>query len=201
MNGANILKGVAAGFAATFVLSALMVMKSMVGLMPELDVIAMISKILGASLLMGWIAHFMIGTAVWGGLFVWLAPYLPGGSYWLKGVIFGVGAWLMMMIAVMPMAGAGLFGISFGMMAPVMTLVLHIIFGVVLGGVYGAARPETAHGIQNFASVGVGPPEREPGVAAIAPQKMPVGSDMTKLWLLRVDGGEVVIRKDSALTS
>ena len=58
-------------------------------------------------------------------------------------MIFGVGAWLMMMIAVMPMAGAGLFGMNFGMVAPVMTLVLHIIFGAVLGGVYGAERPET----------------------------------------------------------
>src|SRR5680860_510217 len=115
MSGANILKGMAAGFAATLVLSALMVMKSMMGLMPELDVIAMISKMMGASLSMSWIAHLMIGTVVWGGLFVWLAPYLPGGSYWFKGVIFGVGVWLMMMIALMPMAGAGLFGMALGL--------------------------------------------------------------------------------------
>ena len=142
MNGSNLLKGMAAGFVATAVLSALMVMKSMMGIMPELDVIAMLSKMMGTSLAMGWVAHFMIGTVVWDGLFGLLAPYLPGGSYWFKGVIFGIGAWLMMMIAVMPMAGAGLFGMNFGMMAPVMTLVLHIIFGAVLGGVYGAERPE-----------------------------------------------------------
>ena len=78
-----------------------------------------------------------MGRPVW-----WLDPQLPGRAYWLKGVIFGVGAWLLMMIAVMPMAGAGLFGANLGMMAPVMTLVLHIIFGAVLGGVYGAERPE-----------------------------------------------------------
>ncbi len=143
MNGSNLLKGMVAGFAATVVLSALMVMKTMMGVMPELDIIAMLSKMMGASFAMGWITHLMIGTVVWGGLFVWLAPYLPGGSHWFKGVIFGVGAWLMMMLAVMPMAGAGLFGMNFGMMAPVMTLVLHIIFGAILGGVYGAERPET----------------------------------------------------------
>jgi hypothetical protein len=43
----------------------------------------------------------------------------------------------MMMIVMMPMAGAGLFGTGLGMMTPVATLMLHIVFGVVLGGVYG----------------------------------------------------------------
>ena len=148
MSSSNLLKGMVAGFIATAVLSALMVMKSMMGAMPELDVIAMLSMMMGTSVTMGWVAHLMIGTVVWGGLFVWLAPYLPGGSYWLKGVTFGVGAWLMMMIAVMPMAGAGLFGMIFGMMAPAMTLVLHVIFGAVLGVVYGAERPENAHQLQ-----------------------------------------------------
>lgn len=134
-----------AGFVATAVLSALMIMKSMMGLMPELDVIGMLTKMMGApSPLAGWLGHFMIGTVVWGGLFAWLNPNLPGGSYWLKGIVLGVGAWLLMMIVVMPMAGAGLFGMSLGMVAPVMTLMLHIIYGAVLGGVYGAQQPEKA---------------------------------------------------------
>ncbi len=60
-----------------------------------------------------------------------LVPYLPGGSYMLKGMTFGVAAWLLMMV--MPMANVGLFG----MMAPVMTLMLHLIFGAVLGAAYG----------------------------------------------------------------
>ena len=39
----------------------------------------------------------------------------------------------MMMMGPMPMAGAGLFGLQLGMMAPVATLMLHIMWGVVLG--------------------------------------------------------------------
>lgn len=145
MMGANILKGMVAGFVATVVLSGLMVIKSMIGLMPELDVIAMLTRMMGASSpATGWIAHFATGTVVWGGLFARLDPNLPGDSHWLKGIAFGVGAWLLMMIAVMPMAGAGFFGMSLGMMAPVMTLVLHIVFGAVLGGVYAAQHPEPA---------------------------------------------------------
>lgn len=136
----NIGKGVIAGFSATVVLSMLMAMKSALGLMPELDVISMLSGMMGGSLAMGWIAHFMIGAVIHGGLFALLAPKLPGGSLWLKGVVFGIGAWVVMMVAVMPMAGAGFFGMNLGMATPVMTLMLHVIYGVVLGGVYAALR-------------------------------------------------------------
>jgi len=41
-----------------------------------------------------------------------------------------------MMVAMMPMAGAGFFGMQLGMMAPVMTLVMPLVYGAVLGGVY-----------------------------------------------------------------
>ncbi|MEO8848412.1 MAG: hypothetical protein ABI440_07270 [Casimicrobiaceae bacterium] len=42
-------------------------------------------------------------------------------------IVFAIGAWLGMMIVVMPMAGAGLFGMKLGPMAPIMTLIVHII--------------------------------------------------------------------------
>lgn len=145
MTAKNWLKGIVAGFVATIVLSALMFMKTQMGLMPELNPIKMMSDMLGASTLaVGWTMHFLIGTIVWGTLFAWLDPNLPGSGHWLKGIWFGIGAWLLMMFIVMPMAGAGLFGLSLGMMAPVMTLVMHIIYGAVLGGVYGLEHPESA---------------------------------------------------------
>lgn len=113
--------------------------------MPELNVIAMLSNMMGeASSVMGWVAHFVLGTLVWGGLFALLAPHLPGRTYWLKGVAFGVVAWVLMMVIAMPMAGAGLFGMALGVMAPMMTLILHVVFGAVLGGVYGALHPQAS---------------------------------------------------------
>jgi hypothetical protein len=145
MTANNWVKGVVAGFVATIVLSALMLMKQRMGLTPQLNPIQMLTDMTGASTpTVGWIMHFLIGTVLWGTLFAWLDPNLPGGSHWLKGVVFGIGAWILMMVLVMPMAGAGLFGIELGMMAPVMTLALHIIYGAVLGGIYGLERPELA---------------------------------------------------------
>ena len=132
----NIGKGIVAGFAATAVVSILFVMKAAMGIMPELNIIAMLSAMMGGALIVGWIAHFMIGAVIWGGLFAALEPRIPGGNLWLKGVVFGLAAWLLMMVAVMPMAGAGFFGSNFGIVAPVMTLMVHVIFGAILGGVY-----------------------------------------------------------------
>lgn len=129
----KITAGLGAGFIATAVLSAIMLMKAMMGLMPELDVIAMLSAMMGAPAAVGWLAHFMIGTLAWGGGFALLYDHIPGDNAATRGIGFGVAAWLAMMVMVMPMAGAGMFGLALGMMAPVMTLVLHIIFGAVLG--------------------------------------------------------------------
>lgn len=143
MPGKNWIKGMVAGFIATSALSAIMLIKSSMGVMPELNPIKMMSDMVGANTpAVGWVMHFMIGTILWGTLFAWLDPSLPGGGHWLKGIWFSIGAWLIMMIALMPMAGAGLFGMKLGMMAPMMTLVMHVIYGAVLGGLYGLERPE-----------------------------------------------------------
>jgi hypothetical protein len=141
-SGANIVNGITAGFVATVVLSPLLIVKRMTGLMTgELDVIALVTGVLGGSTVaLGWVAHFVIGTFLWGGLFAVLQPLLPGGRNWMRGVVFGTGAWLLMMTLFMPIAGAGLFGFRLGLFAPGMTLAMNIIFGAVLGAVYGIER-------------------------------------------------------------
>ncbi|WP_454633966.1 DUF6789 family protein [Bradyrhizobium cenepequi] len=150
MTTGNLIKGMVAGFVATVVLSALMLMKTMMGVMPELNPIKMIADMLGGPPAVGWVMHFMIGTVLWGTLFAWLDPTLPGESHWLKGIAFAAGAWLIMMIAMMPMAGAGFFGSHLGMTAPIMTLMLHIVFGFVLGSVYALERPDPTRELQGM---------------------------------------------------
>lgn len=135
--------GLTAGLAATVALSALMLIKSAAGMLPELDVIEMLAKMghdyagLPQRPLVGWIMHLIIGTVVWGVLFALLEPAMPTTGYVSKGLIFSVGAWLAMMIVVMPIVGAGLFGLGLGMAAPIATLVLHLVYGAVLGAAYG----------------------------------------------------------------
>jgi uncharacterized membrane protein YagU involved in acid resistance len=129
-------RGIIAGLVATVVLSMMMFAKGEMGVMPELDIIAMLASKMGGAVMMGWIAHFMIGAILYGVGFVVLYNLLPGQGAVAKGSLFGVLGWLMMMLLVMPMMGMGMFAMSMGMMAAAMTLVLHIIFGAVLGFVY-----------------------------------------------------------------
>lgn len=132
----NIPKGLLVGFIATVVLSVLMLMKTMMGLMPQLDVIAMLSGMLGRGPAIGWLVHFFIGTVLYGSAIALLASRATRSAT-MSGVLLGVIGWLIMMILLMPMAGQGLFGMNLGLMAPIMTLILHLIFGAVLGAVYG----------------------------------------------------------------
>jgi len=138
----DIPKGLLAGLAATIVLSVLsvlMVLKAMMGLMPQLDLPKMIAGMMGSpdQPLIGWIVHLMMGIVIYGVAIAALHSKLPGTSRVGHGIMLGVIGWLIMMLVLMPMVGAGLFGINMGMLAPMMTLVLHLIFGAVLGWVYG----------------------------------------------------------------
>ncbi len=119
------------GFVATVVLSFIMLMKDQMGVMPELNAIRMMANMMGTGLAMGWIAHFMIGTVLWGALFGLVENRLPGKTL-TSGVVFAVAAWLLMMIGPMPMSGAGLFGMALGIMAPMATLLMHVIWGLAL---------------------------------------------------------------------
>ena len=141
----NIGAGILSGFAATVALSILMIIKSTMGVMPDLNAVKMLAGMMNASPVMGWVAHFMIGTVIWGTLFAFVVNNLPGGVL-SSAIIFSIGAWLLMMIGPMPMAGAGFFGLHIGVMAPVATLMLHVVWGIVLGLTYvrlSVARPET----------------------------------------------------------
>ena len=134
------LNGIVSGFIATFVLSILMVIKGAVGIMPQFDVIKDMSTTIGTtSIAAGWFLHFILGSVLWGVLFALTVDFFKGG-YWLRGVQFGLIIWLLMMIVFMPFVGNGFFASNLGAPAFVMTLVLHIIFGFVLGVFYEVFR-------------------------------------------------------------
>jgi len=149
----HLVKGMFAGFIATIALSVVMVLKTIMGMLPNMNAIKMLAGMahgyLGLPMMpaIGWLFHFLIGSVIWGLLFALLYDRLPGRTATAKGIVFGTLAWVLLMLIVMPMAGAGLFGLHIGIGAPVATLVLHWIYGAVLGSVYSkilAAGPQTS---------------------------------------------------------
>ena len=116
-----------------------MVTKSAMGIMPQLDLQRMIAGVMGMpdALAVGWAVHSFIGVVIYGAVLAMLDERLPGESRVWHGVLIATVGWLVMMLVLMPMAGAGFFGLGLGISAPIMTLMLHLIFGAVLGAYYG----------------------------------------------------------------
>ncbi|MDQ3495320.1 MAG: hypothetical protein M3485_07345 [Pseudomonadota bacterium] len=75
----NIGKEILGAIVATAVMSALMLMKDTMSVMPQLDVIQLLSMMMGVSTAMAWVVHFMIG-AIWGLLFARAYNVIPGCS-------------------------------------------------------------------------------------------------------------------------
>ena len=131
------VQGLIAGAIATAVLSALMLIKGAMGLLPQFNVIAMLAGTLGGGPIVGWIAHVAIGVVLYGLAIANLSHVLPGGSATVKGIVLGVIGWLAMMLVAMPVMGGGFFASDLGVPVVVATLVLHLIFGAVLGFGFG----------------------------------------------------------------
>jgi len=147
----NFMKGMIAGFVATLVLSGLLFLKSTMNLVPELNLITLLTNLGSISIVQAWMDHFIMGVLVWGLLFGAYDASAERPAHWLKGIIFGVFAWLVMMVLFMPLAKAGFFGYRLGPMAAAVTLIYHLVYGAVLGTTYGlltawvpAKRPEGA---------------------------------------------------------
>ncbi|TLF50389.1 hypothetical protein FEI13_09435 [Halomonas urmiana] len=142
----RLLRGVMAGFTATLVISLIMVLRLAAGIIPWYNPIEVMNlaaqDVLGTpdSRMLAWGIHFAVGTLIWGLLFALLVPYLPGRTPTRRGLEFGVASWLVVMLTVFPLAGSGLFGLGLGLVAPLSMLIAHLIFGAVIGAVYGWGR-------------------------------------------------------------
>ena len=133
-------RGLVAGLAATIVLSLAIVLKQALGILPQLSTISVLAQMLGyQSLAVGWIAHFFVGVILWGPLYAWVDPK-SSFPHWFNGMMFASCVWLGVMLLIMPAVGAGVFGLELGIVTPTATLMLHWIYGAVLGGVFGSSR-------------------------------------------------------------
>ncbi len=136
----NWTRVIVGGLVATAVMTVLMLMAPAMGL-PPMNIGAMLGSVMGGSLFLGWMAHFVIGTVlaiIYATLFV---TRLPGPGL-VRGALYGLVPWIVAQLVVMPMMGAGLFGGSFG--AGFGSLMGHLVYGAVLGGIYGTSEAQAS---------------------------------------------------------
>ncbi|MFT4955776.1 MAG: hypothetical protein ACI8U3_002175 [Brevundimonas sp.] len=140
----RIQKGMIAGFAATAVVAILEVAKlyltQSTGALAEVRIFPLIlAAMVGmqGSYLVGWAIHFVSGTLILGPAFGILCPRMPTDTPATKGIAFAVGAFILMSLTVAPVAGIGMFAMAAGFPTLMWLIFTHIVFGIVMGGVYG----------------------------------------------------------------
>jgi hypothetical protein len=117
--------GIVAGFIATLAVAGLH------------EAVSLLTETVGLrTQALGLLFHFFVGTLLWGGAFGFTHDYLRGPS-WVRGVTFATCAALLVMLVAMPLNGAGLLGLHHGVAVPFIIALIHVIYGALLGGIYG----------------------------------------------------------------
>lgn len=140
----RVQKGIVAGLAATIAVSLLEAANLYFG-----PWTASFPRLLSVMLqvpdmmIVGWVAHFIVGTLILGPIFGVLCPRLPTDTPESKGILFAVGAFVVMGLAVAPSVGllggrpVGIFFMQAGFGTLAWMVVTHAVYGIVLGSVYG----------------------------------------------------------------
>jgi len=126
-------------------MTALLLIEPAVGL-PEIAIGQLLSSslsyttaVLSAGPALGWLLHFLVGIA-WALLYAWvLLVRLPGTSL-VRGLLYGGMVFLLAQIVLMPLVGAGFFSRG-DVPTLVGSLLGHLVYGGVLGWIYGAPGP------------------------------------------------------------
>ena len=146
-----------AGIVATAAMTALMYAAPLMG-MPKMDIATMLGTMFvanpGPAFWFGMMIHLMMGTVMFPAIYRFVLQ--PGsGSGTGRGVSFGLLLWAAANLIVMPMMGAihpmvksgrmpapGFLMLNLGVMAPMGSLIGHLIYGGLLGKLAGpkAAR-------------------------------------------------------------
>lgn len=128
-------RAILAGVAGTAAMTAVGVwMAPMMG-MPPMNPAAMLAGAMGGNVVLGWMGHFMIGSVL-ALIYAAVAGRLPGAP-WFRGALFSLAPWLMAQVAVIPMMGMPIF--SGSLRLAMGSLLGHLVYGAVVGAIYGAA--------------------------------------------------------------
>jgi uncharacterized membrane protein YagU involved in acid resistance len=152
MKRVNVYRSVFAGFLATVAMTALMYMAPLMGL-PKMDIATMLGTMFSTNppvaFAIGIAMHFMLGSVLLAIPYFYLIEIKFRSTPWLGGAIWGVLLWGVANLMVMPMMGfvhplvragampaPGLLMLQLGALAPIGSLMGHLLYGIVLAKAY-----------------------------------------------------------------
>lgn len=139
-------RALVAGLCGSATHTALMFLKARMDLLPSFQPYQSLQDALGALIgrevpaIVPWLLSFLSGATVIGFVFGLVYRLLPGNSGAIRGLSFGLLAWLLMGLLFFPVLHLGLFatGIELGLYPAIVSLAMLLIYGVVMGAVYAA---------------------------------------------------------------
>lgn len=139
-------RAIAGGLTSTVVMTAMMYLVAPMMMGVRMDIAAVLGSMLGGSWVAGMAMHAMLGSVVFPPAYrSILYGWLPGSPV-LRGTIWGALLWFMAQSIVMPMMGGGVFSSQMGGgMAAMGSVIGHLIYGSLLGGIAGGPVPRAAH--------------------------------------------------------
>jgi hypothetical protein len=136
-------KGVVAGLAGAVAVAILIFVQGAIGFLPEVNFVAMLGNRVGlGTALGGWLVLFAGGGSL-GIAFASLdghVGHVTGAGEVVHGVLFAVLLWAALMLILMPVFSGEAYAMTFA----IAVLVGNLAYGIVMGIVYGAMRPEEA---------------------------------------------------------
>ena len=156
LSGDNIGRALLGGVVGTAAFTVLAYAGPLMGF-PRMDIATMLGTMIvsdpAGAFWPGMAMHFMIGLILALGYAALFASWLPGAP-WLRGAIYGLVPWAMAMVVVMPMMAVvhplvvagmmpapGFFLLGMGtVMAPLGSLIGHLVYGAVVGAIYGRVQ-------------------------------------------------------------
>jgi hypothetical protein len=141
--------GAAWGLVATLLMSAVMLLIWMTGTASMAEPIPLslaarlVGRIFGSTtitpgvVVLATLVHFAYG-ALWSGLLAASTSHVT----WWKGLIVGLGLWVIMLVFFLPVAGADAFKVATEGAAWGWSLLAHLVYGVSIGVLAGRHEPE-----------------------------------------------------------
>ncbi len=145
----NIAKGVISGVVASVLVSGGVYLASMLGFVQSLDPMRAAAGIALHPASLSWVAYFILGALLWGTVFALLSPVLPG-PFWCKGTAFGALAWLLTVAIAQAAEASTMEALALG---PIM---VHLLFGALLGLTYGTLLDESERRVSRRATTRLG---------------------------------------------
>lgn len=133
-------RAIFAGVTGTVVMTVVGLYAAPVMGLPPMNPAELLAGAMGGNIVLGWIGHFMIGVILAVG-YALVKGALPGTPV-LRGALYGIAPFLLAQIVVMPTMGMPVFSGSISMAMG--SLVGHLIYGGIVGGVYGHASARSA---------------------------------------------------------